>query len=215
MKDAEIILEMYGGIVMKLMKSTLSWMLALTMVFSLSACGSGPRVEPEAPAVSNQEPGTNQPPADQGDGVQTTELVYSPEGEETTVPAALYTGDGYTIAIPTEGWRQESDLDDGMQEETWESLVNEDVELHVLHLGERDLKAAQTWVIADKEDFQLVEDKQGGLGGSDPIDHEILEVRFHEGQGGMYALMYQYPEDAAEGFGALLSVMADSFTVTK
>lgn len=185
----------------------------LAAALSLTACGGAAQPPAETP------PQTEQPaaavPSPEAPEQETTELVYCPEGEEVRVSAVRYIGDGYTIAIPTEGWRHESDTEDGVAEQVWESTVNEDVELQILQLGSRDLQAARDWVRADKEDFQLLEDKRGGLGGTDPVDHEILEVRFFQGESGVYALMYQYPEEAAEGFGVLLGVMADSFTVTE
>ena len=86
-------------------------------------------------------------------------------------------------------------MEDSIPEDTWESTVNDDVELRVLHLGEMSLEEARAWVIAEEDDFQLIEDKQGGLGGMDAGDQNILEVRFCP----------------AEGFGARLSVIADTF----
>lgn len=209
---------------MKRMKATVSWMLAMLMALSLSACGSKQQPQPDAaqpvetqkpvePApVENQTPAVDQAATSRE---QTAQLVYSPEGQEESVSATLYTGDGYSIYIPDEGWMLETDYDDGMPEESWDSVRNDDVELRVLHLGDRDLKTAQALVIADEDDFQLSEDGKGGLSGVDPTDREVLEVRFHEGKGGMYVLMYHYPQEAAEGFGTLLSAMADTFEAVK
>ena len=98
-------------------------------------------------------------------------------------------------------------------EESWESVLNDDVELTVLHLGERTLEQAQDWVRAEEDDYQLVEDKQGGLGGTDTEELEMLEVRFHPSGSGMYAVLYKCPMEAIEGFGTRLSVMADTFQV--
>ena len=144
---------------------------------------------------------------------ETTELAFTVEGETELIPVTLYIGQGYSIYIPSEGWRLEKRVDDGIPEESWESVLNDDVELTVLHLGERTLEQAQDWVRAEEDDYQLVEDKQGGLGGTDTEELGMLEVRFHPSGNGMYAVLYKCPMEAIEGFGTRLSVMADTFQV--
>ena len=138
-------------------------------------------------------------------------MVFRLEVMEETVPVARHIGLGYSIYIPDEGWRLEKDMDDGISEDTWESTVNHDVELRVLHLGEKTLEQAQEWVTAEEDDYRLIEDKQGNLGGTDAEDREVLEVRFHSAGTQMYAVVYRYPMEAAEGFGARLSQIADTF----
>ena len=137
--------------------------------------------------------------------------MFTVEGMEEAVPATLYTGQGYFIYIPDEGWRLERDMDDSIPEDTWESTVNHDVELRVLHLGEKTLEEAKTWVTAAEDDYRLIEDKQGNLGGTDQEDREMMEVRFHPSGSQMYAVLYEYPLEAAEGFGARLSQIAETF----
>ena len=68
-------------------------------------------------------------------------------------------------------------MDDGIPEDTWESSGKHDGELRVLHLGEKTLEQAQEWVTAEEDDYRLIEDKQGGLGGTDEEDREVMEVR--------------------------------------
>ena len=146
----------------------------------------------------------------------TTDLEFLLEGQPETVPATLYIGQGYSLYIPNEGWRLEDrDRDDGVLEETWESTLNDDVELQVLNLGDRSLEQAQAWVKAEEDDYALQEDKQGGLWGTDPEDRQQMEVRFHTADGAAYAVVYTYPETAAEGFGSRLSVLADTFQITQ
>ena len=141
------------------------------------------------------------------------DLVFMVEGTEETVPVTLYIGQGYSIYIPDEGWRLEKDVEDGIPEEKWESTVNDDVELRVLYLGEKTLEQAQEWVTAEEDDYRLIEDKQGNLGGTDEKDREVLEVRFHPSGTQIYAVLYEYPMEAAEGFGARLGQIAETFEV--
>jgi len=143
-------------------------------------------------------------------------LKFMVEGVEETLEANRHEGNGYAIYIPAEGWRlEEREPEDGVFEEVWESTVNDDAELWVLSMGQRTLAEGQTWLRREEDDFSLQEDKQGGLFGTDREDRELMEVRFHEGGGNLYAVVWTYPETAAEGFGTRLAVMADSFQITQ
>lgn len=159
-------------------KRYLVWTLLLALV--LSGCGQKPETQPPA----KEEPVAEQPaaetpaetlPAEDRNPTaaelgreEKKDLMFMVEGMEEAVPATLYIGQGYSIYIPDEGWRLEKDVDDGIPEDTWESTVNHDVELRVLHLGEKTLEEAKAWVTAAEDDYGLVEDKQGGLGGDGP-----------------------------------------------
>lgn len=191
--------------------------LILTLLLALSGCGqtdspaapetAAPSTVPETAAPA----GDRNPTAEELGRADKKDLTIMVEGTEEAVPATLYIGQGYSIYIPDEGWRLEKDMEDGVPEEKWESTVNGDVELRVLHLGEKTLEQAQEWVTAEEDNYRLIEDKQGGLGGTDAEDREVLEVRFHPAGTQMYAVAYQYPVEASEGFGARLSQTADTF----
>ena len=202
--------------------------LILALLLALSGCGqkTSPAVPvaPDAPDVqtsaTSDAPETTAPTAPTEDRNPTPaelcreekkDLVFMVEGTEETVPATLYIGQGYSIYIPDEGWRLEKDMDDGIPEDAWESTVNHDVELRVLHLGEKTLEQAKAWVMAEEDDYRLIEDKQGGLGGTDEHDREVLEVRFYPSGSQMYAVLYEYPMEAAEGFDARLGQIAETF----
>ena len=204
--------------------------LILTLLLALTGCGQKtspvvPDVPPTAPETAAPEtaaPETTAPAVPAEDRNPTAaelgreekkDLVFMVEGTEEAVPATLYIGQGYSIYIPDEGWRLEKDVDDGIPEDTWESTVNHDVELRVLHLGEKTLEQAQEWVTAEEDDYRLIEDKQGGLGGTDEEDREVMEVRFYPSGSQMYAVLYEYPMEAAEGFGARLSQITETFEV--
>ena len=200
----------------------LSVVLMGLLVLALSGCGQKAQTPPPAAETPAETPagttgetpaGDRNPTAAELGREETTELAFTVEGETALIPVTLYIGQGYSIYIPSEGWRLEKWVDDGIPEDVWESVINDDVELTVLHLGEKTLAEAQAWVKAEEDDYQLVEDKQGGLGGTDEKDREMLEVRFHTSGSTMYAVLYKYPMEAAEGFGTRLGVMADTFQV--
>ena len=191
--------------------------LILTLLLALSGCGqtdspaapetAAPSTVPETAAPA----GDRNPTAEELGRADKKDLTIMVEGTEEAVPATLYIGQGYSIYIPDEDWRLEKDVDDGIPEEKWESTVNDDVELRVLHLGEKTLEEAKAWVTAEEDDYRLIEDKQGGLGGTDEKDREMLEVRFYPSGSQMYAVLYEYPMEAAEGFGARLGQIAEPF----
>ena len=66
---------------------------------------------------------TTQQPQD-SQQVQTVDLTVNVNGQEQTVTAAVYTGSGYTIAVP-EGWEQDHN------EPQWNPYHVDDVELTV------------------------------------------------------------------------------------
>jgi len=144
----------------------------------------------------------------------TADLEFLVEGRTETAAATLYVGQGYSVYIPNEGWLLEQDVDDGVLEESWESTLNDDVKLEVLHLGQRTLAECQAFLRREEDDYQWTEDKQGGLLGVDQEDREQMEVRFIQGAGETFAVLCAYPETAAEGFGVRLRVMADTFALT-
>lgn len=185
--------------------------MALLASLSLTACGEKPQQQPENPPVQMARP---MPQTATQTREQNTTLTYFPEGEETSVEGLLYSGDGYSLYIPSEGWNLASEQDDGQSVQTWENQLNQDVELQVVYLSGRDQKAARSWVRAEEDDYQFDQEQGHGLSGKDTLDHKFLNVRFFETEQGSYLLMERYPEEAAEGFGTLLSVLADTMEVT-
>ena len=155
-------------------------------------------------AVVYQEPATQQeaPP-------QQTELTFYVEGMEEKATATLYAGDGYSLYIFDENWVYY--LDDGQP--IWESRLNPDVKLSVIHLKDMPLSAAQQWIRGDFENFDLIEDNRGGLGGTN-AEGIMADVRLISSEDDVYAVCCVYPLEAAEGFGVRLAVMADTFALT-
>lgn len=215
------------------MKKMFAWVLVFAMAAMITACGTQNTSQPDA--LQDTDSSTQTPSAEPTpDEVQPTaqlpestpdtsenigreqnkDLVYNLEGMEEKEPATLFVGVGYSIYIPKDAFRYEQDTENGIPADTWESVANEDVEFEILHLGEMDLKQAKEWVKREENDYQLIEDERGGLGGTDR-ENDVLDVRFETAGNKTYALLCKYPIEAAEGFGTRLNVMADTFEITQ
>ncbi len=189
-------------------------LMALLAALVLSGCGQTeptaadpaptppPVTEPEIPAETAQEP---EPPA----RPEATVLEMMVEGEMEEIPATLYAGEGYSLYIPAEGWTLETDRDNGVLA-AWESEFNDEVELSVTAYPGCTVEEVRRLVRGAADDYQLLEDKQGNLGGND-ADGNYLDLRLYPAADGFFVLASQYPAEAAEGFGARLSVIADTF----
>ena len=142
-----------------------------------------------------------------------TELTFYVEGLEETLPATLYIGEGYSLYIPNDEWTHYTGNLDYQPVQTWESHDNPEVELQILTLNGMTLTQAQEWIKDEFSDYTLIEDNRGGLGGTD-AENNMADIRFVASGDAVYAICCLYPMEAAEGFGARLSVMADTFALT-
>lgn len=203
--------------------------LCLLLTLTLTGCGHsgasgavpGGQTEPVGncgtvqteTAQTAETAGDRNPTAAELGREETTDLTFFIEGTEETEPAALYIGQGYSLYIPTEGWVRESFTENGVPADSWESAGNDRAELRVLHLGERSLEDCREWISREFDRYVLSEDKQGALYGEDSENGMVLDIRFHEDGEAVYAVMWGYPMEAAEGFGTRLSVIADTFAL--
>ena len=194
------------------------------LVLALSGCGQKTQTPPPAAETPAETPagttgetpaGDRNPTAAELGREETTELAFTVEGETELIPVTLYIGQGYSIYIPSEGWRLEKWVDDGIPEDTWESIVNDDVELTVSHYAGKTTMEARDAFVRD-EDY-VFEDLMGGELG-DPLtgmdeDGDYLSFMVAQGADTVYVISWEYPAEAAEGFGARLGQIADTFQV--
>ena len=202
----------------------LSVVLMGLLVLALSGCGQKTQTPPPAAETPAETPagttgetpaGDRNPTAAELGREETTELAFTVEGETELIPVTLYIGQGYSIYIPSEGWRLEKWVDDGIPEDTWESIVNDDVELTVSHYAGKTTMEARDAFVRD-EDY-VFEDLMGGELG-DPLtgmdeDGDYLSFMVAQGADTVYVISWEYPAEAAEGFGARLGQIANTFRV--
>ena len=195
--------------------------IALLLALSLTGCGRQTAAPTAQIAPAPQEESTAEaapdraPTAEELGRAERMDLAFSVEGETEMVSATLYTGQGYSIYIPDEGWRLEKRVDDGIPEESWESVLNDDVELTVSHYAGKTVTEARDLFLLD-EDY-VFEDLLGGELG-DPLtgvdeDGDHLSFMLAEGAGTVYVISWEYPAEAAEGFGVRLEQIAGTFEV--
>ncbi len=150
---------------------------------------------------------------------ETVDLTVSLEGTTETVKATVYVGGGYTIAIP-EGWERSD------REPQWNPEVNDDVELTVRFYKDKKADAVAKWFQRNEDDYIFEQPAQTALAhveqvtmlrGSetDAEESEELIAYFVDTSAGCYGIILECPTEAAEGFGAYLGAMANSFTLTE
>lgn len=134
---------------------------------------------------------------------------FAVEGETEQQDAALFNGQGYTVYIPSKGWRMEKT--DGA--DIWRSTVNDAVSLRISRCeGQTASEAREAFVQASG--FVFGDPAGGGL--DDPLTGtdgagNVLAAAAVESKGTAFVVSWQYPEEAAEGFGARLAQIAGSF----
>ena len=131
----------------------------------------------------------------------TKTISYYLEGLEQSETFTRCRGNGWYLYLP-QGWEKDADAD------LWRYAANRDISLEVRAVSASDLAEAQA-KIRDAETIPLVESKQGDLLGDD--GKMVLQVSFHEGGYGTFAVLCRYPLEAAEGGGVRLQVIADTF----
>jgi len=144
-------------------------------------------------------------------------LEMTVEGQTERIAATLYAEDGWSIYIPDEGWRLETDTEPEDREVAWESAVNDEAELSVRvwpGMGEKENPTEALFAAfeKDEDDFSFTA-QDNVLAGTDSRNGETMAVYpffSADGKDG-FTVAIRYPADAAEGFGARLPVLAATF----
>lgn len=186
---------------------------ALCLALTMSACGqTAPAgTSTSASAGASASAATSAAPQESvpetGRDKQTT-LSMEVEGQKEEVPATLYEGEGYSIYIPDEEWTP------GEPGE-WKAAANSDVELMVEFFSGKTAEEARAAILAEYEQYGFMDaDDDGHFTGTDGEASKTMGVWLTESDGGTYVVLGAYPDEAAEGFGARLPVIAETFSLT-
>lgn len=210
------------------MKRIVALATVLLMMGGLAACGQGgapaassaPAVSapaaasPPTPAASSSAPApaASSTPAPSSSRPAQGVITMMAEGLEEEIPATLYQGEGWSIYVPDEGWTA-ADVDRDDREVSWDSLVGRDVEFGVKAYPEVSESEAFRWFTYDEDDYSFSELADGAATGHDDRDRETMYLRICAGAGATYLFLGEYPDEAAEGFGARLEAIGNSLEV--
>lgn len=133
--------------------------------------------------------------SDENSAADTITLTFMKEGMPEEKQAELVVENGYVLYLPVGEWQKaEADL--------WQSVINEDVRLWVA--GFADSYPVEQFLTDDG----YLSENEGMAKSEDGIR---CHVRLHEAENKVWCVFYSYPEEAEEGFGAELPVIADTF----
>ncbi|MCR2047692.1 M56 family metallopeptidase [Acetatifactor muris] len=130
-------------------------------------------------------------------------LSYTAEGMEVEEPANLYTGDGYCLLIPVEGWR-------GYAPDAWMLEANEMVQFWINDYS------GSTWEQVEKQlqENGYTRTDVDGIMRKEDTDR-IYHVNIRRSGEQVMCFNYTYPADPEyiEGFELFLSVVAANFAI--
>ncbi len=169
---------------------------AVILAVSVSGCGT---------AGENNSPQDN--PVDRAEKVNLT--IHS-DGEKELVEATLYQGDGYSIYIPDSGFRYERDFDDGVYEEHWESVTNDNAEVMVWLYKNTTEQAARSAFLRENDDY-IFEDLTGEPLVGTELDGDELWFKVVPHGADTYIVSWKYPKRARESLSETLAQIAGTF----
>jgi|GEM_PF-3885694 len=202
------------------MKKLLVILCALALVLVAAACEKAeapPQTLPEQQETDVPENGgqegngdAQEPPAgtenNSGDPERLgeTELPVSVEGQEEQMPVILWQTESFSVYVPSEGWAKNDD-------QVWQPDNNQDVRFFVLEYTDADAESAREQLRSAYPAYAFQEPEGDIVRGKDEADQMILRVKLVETDDRCFAVCSQYPLEAAEGYGARLSALADTF----
>lgn len=124
-------------------------------------------------------------------------LTFMKEGMEEEKQAELVEEPEYMLYLPVGEWQK-------METNMWQAVINENVRLWVSNLS-------------DRQQAEQLLTNNGYLPKDEGMEKEedgmAYRVRLYEMEGEVFGVFYRYPEEAEEGWGRELPVIADTFTV--
>lgn len=137
--------------------------------------------------------------------------------EEYPVDCRLYRTYGYSTYIPKEGVAfRNADGEvryGGYAASIWTCEKNVNVWFAVVKLDTTNFSEAIQWGLSTAgSDYNLYEDKSGGVSGGSADGTEFLSISFQEKDfNGIYAVIQNYPIAEMDNLSAYVKIMADEF----
>lgn len=85
----------------------------------------------------------------------------------------MFSCDGHSIYIFEDEWNFQNDVVNGSSANIWSNTTDEDVKLWILKMEAHELPTVQSWIRRTFSEYALLEDNQGGLGGTNADGHMI------------------------------------------
>ena len=130
-----------------------------------------------------------------------TTITFIVEGVEEEVSAILYTRENYSISIPEEDWEM-------VTKGTWRSAANSEVQISVVEYTGEDMDSVRGtlsesgYEVSEYSPYLMSFEDRNGL---------IWNVRLFTKEEKVIGVFYDYPIEAAEGFGSRLPVIVNTF----
>ena len=124
-----------------------------------------------------------------------------------------YPGNGYHISVAQNGFRYETDFDDGVFEESWETVSTDDAKVCVILYQNSDETKARSMFLQEHDDY-IFEDFTGESHCGTEPDGDTLWFRMYQSGDTVYLLSWEYPKSASDDVISALHAIADTFQLT-
>ena len=168
--------------------------MCLAALFALSACGqaSGPA----------EEQIDQMPTAEELGMPETMELEFVAAEQVQTTLATLHIGEGYSLYVPNTGWNKDTDRDDRIPTDVWESTADDEVEVAVSRYGSMPMEEAVTDFLEEHDDYVFQDLLLGSGEVMEPLegvdeDGDVLKFMMRAGKTGNYIISWKYRDALA------------------
>lgn len=195
------------------MKRSLICILLLSVSLMLTACKQGNQNMLTSTNASVTTAESPTPITEESARAKKTQLHFNQGSNEMAKNATLFSGDGYSIYIFEDDWNLQCDSVNEYSATVWQNTTNEDAKLWIIKMDTTELASVQSWIRDSFTEYDLLEDNQGGLGGTNADGH-MIDAQIILADSMSYIVIKMYSLENAEPFGVLLNVMADTLQLT-
>jgi len=182
----------------------------LLLVLMLSACGQG--------AGPTEEQAHQLPTAEELGMPETMDLEFVAGEQVQATPATLRIGQGYSIYVPDAGWRKETEREDRIPVDVWESTTDEHVKIAIFQYGSVPLEEAITDFLEEQDDYVFQDLLLGSGEVKEPLegideDGDVLKFIMRVGTEGTYIVSWKY-RDAYSSAASQAEQIVRTFVLT-